>query len=277
MLINDIETLKAMIPTVTGSSFEKYRHSLALAQEWFASEIAGRPLMDEILRMEDEPSNTLLLLAKSVVAYKGYMDAIPQLDVLETNNGFAVVNDDALAPASRERVAALIRSMQSNLDAAVGQLLCLLEDSPQYHASWSQSPAFSIMYESYLPTLRMFRRYGTFAGTQFDFIAALPSIRGIITQKIEPVISAEYSGYLLEKSRNKQLSATDIPMLEELRYALAAFYNNSPDTAAAHLLRVRRRLEANPQTYPAFAASELYALINSPRADNQYPSIYTMI
>lgn len=58
-MIEDIATLKKLIPTVVGTSIEKYRQPIADAQNWFAARIAGPALMSEIVRMgeDSEPGN----------------------------------------------------------------------------------------------------------------------------------------------------------------------------------------------------------------------------
>ena len=64
-MIEDIATLKKLIPTVVGTSIEKYRQPIADAQNWFAARIAGPALMSEIVRMgEDSEPGELFLRAR---------------------------------------------------------------------------------------------------------------------------------------------------------------------------------------------------------------------
>lgn len=279
-MIKDIDTFRQLIPTVTGGTLDKYLQPIADAQEWLVSKIAGPKLMDEILRAgESDPPAELFTLARRVVAYKAYIDAIPKMDVLETANGFAVVNDEKLVPASRERVNALIVSMSDSLMSALEALIEYLEDTPQYAEAWKSSPSYSIISDSLLPSLRLFRRYGRFDGNYLDFITSRPAMLAIQMKFIEPKVSRELLAEIISQIREDSLTDANRAILDDLRFALAGFYNSDPELGDASLCRVREVLEQSPSDYPAFEGSRLYRLIREAesreKSDNR--SIFVMI
>ena len=51
-----------------------------------------------------------------IVAFDAFRNAVPHLDLILTPNGFGIVNNSNIAPASKERVERLIASLLSNRD-----------------------------------------------------------------------------------------------------------------------------------------------------------------
>lgn len=275
-MIADIETLKELIPTVTGSSFEKYKPCINEALQWMTRRIAGRQLMSRIMDLGKE--NELWQLTQKLVAYKAYLIAIPLMDVVETANGFAVVNDTLLAPASVQRVENLGKGITTLLEQTLETFIECLEDDDQYHADWSASPTFSIMYESYIPTLRMFRRYGTFRGSYSDFINSAASMRAIITEKIEPTISWELSKALLIMIRNGKIKPEYQDIVEGLRYAQASYHMKTDAAGERWVMQVCEKLMQDPDAYPEFKSSGLYKYITKEKAiDEKHKSILPII
>lgn len=278
-MIDDIQIMRDILPTIASSSLDKYRRPISDAQKWFADKIAGGELMDRIMEMKDaDPLPELFVRARLCVALRAYGEAIPQLDLVETPNGFAVVNDERLVPASRERVSALRGSIQNDFRAALDSFIEYMEDSDGFAAMWKRSPAYSIISDSYLPTLREFRRYGEFAGSYLDFIAARPVFRQIIVKYIEPVVSRELSEEIIAQLRDGTLSESNGRLLEDLRFSLAGFYVGDVPFGQMSANRARQRLDADPDAYPTFRNSELYRAVERQRAvRSDVKSIYPLI
>ena len=70
--------------------------------------------------------------AEAFVCYSASYEAIPALDLIATPNGFAVVNNQNLAPASKERGAALRESYRQSKSRYVSALIVLLTRFPDY-------------------------------------------------------------------------------------------------------------------------------------------------
>ena len=153
-----------------------------------------------------------------------------------------------------------------------------MEDSDEFAAMWKRSPAYSIISDSYLPTLREFRRYGEFSGSYLDFIAARPVFRQIIVKYIEPVVSRELSEEIIAQLRAGELSEPNGRLLEDLRFSLAGFYVGDIPFGQMSANRARQRLDADPDAYPAFRNSELYRAVERQRAArSDVKSIYPLI
>lgn len=70
--------------------------------------------------------------AEAFVCYSAAYEAIPALDLIATPNGFAVVSNQNLAPASKERVAALRESCRQSKSRYVYSLIVLLTRFTDY-------------------------------------------------------------------------------------------------------------------------------------------------
>ena len=70
--------------------------------------------------------------AEAFVCYSASYEAIPALDLIATPNGFAVVNNQNLAPASKERVAALRESYRQSKSRYTSGLIVLLTRFQDY-------------------------------------------------------------------------------------------------------------------------------------------------
>lgn len=278
-MIKDIERFRELIPTVAGQSLSKYTQPIADAVGWLRQQIVGPALMNVIEAMQNEAeAPELFKRVELVVAYKAYLIAIPKMDVIETANGFAVVNDDTMAPASRDRVASLSASMTESLEQALAELIEYLEDSEEHRAAWRQSPAYQATSGSYISTLREFRQYSSFKGGYLDFISAQVNIRSVILKNIEPIISREFSNEVISQIVAGNVPENNSTILADLRYALAGFYNNDAQLGDTCLARVRETLEKSPDNYPAFRDSILYQrIVKRQNEEHKYESIYPLL
>lgn len=266
-MLETIDHMQKYIPTIARGDMERYRQAIVDARSWIIANLLGREFMTEIEAMDKE--SELYRCTERLLAYKAYRLAIPKLDLVETKNGFAVVNDNSLVPASRERVSALVSSFEASITQAVGELLDYLEDASQYRELWSRSPAFTVLTDSYLPTLREFRRYGSFTGNHLDFMAARPAFQSVILRYIEPRISRELSQAILQEVAAGDLSESHKRIISDLKFSMAAYYNEKQELGEQSIARVRRQLEADPDAFPAFKTSELYAEISAPKPEQK--------
>jgi hypothetical protein len=263
MIIDDIIKLKEIIPTIAVSDdadFNRYKGYLTNAGKWLKRELIGAELF-ALANAETVADNYTELkdYCAVVVAYKGYLEAIPFLDLVETETGFAVHSDQTLAPASPKRVEELRKATAASLDEAVEDLLEFLEESEAYHEDWKGSATYTLINDNYIKSLREFRKYGKFEGSRIDFIKARPALTRARRQLIEPVISQELSEQIIEQIRDVDLNEANTAIIEDLRFALAGFATGENALAESSLARVRKKLIKTPADYPLFEESDIYA------------------
>lgn len=257
MIITTIAQLKDRIATVKGADIKRYEPYLATADLFLQSELIGSTLYGKLNATGNE---TLLTRCQDVVALKAYHDAIPFLDLIETETGFGVVSSGGsnLVPASRERVDKLIVQTEIRLSGAIELLLQHLEETTAYHTDWATASAYSIIHDSYIFTLTEFRRYARYDASRLEFVKDAPKIQRAIRYIIEPVISRELSLAIITQLKAGNLNDANKVIIEDLRFALALYVTGEPVAASASLAKVKDVLYTNPDSYPEFKASNIY-------------------
>jgi len=267
MLISSIATLKKYIPTVVGSDFERYSPFLQTAEEYLASDLIGDDILEGLTVTDNVPYGItgyaddlkLVRYCEAIVCLKAYHDAIPMLDLVETETGFGVVSNTNIAPASQQRVAALLAGIEKRLTDAIEQLLEYLEGNPDYYIPWKYAKAYAINHDSYIFTLKQFRRYGRYDLSRLEWIKDMPKVTQAIRYKIEPVISSELSLAIIDQLQDDTLSPNNALIIENLRFALAAFVLGLECDGIRYLGLVYAHLVANATDYPEFESSTIYA------------------
>lgn len=134
MIIDTNTALLEYIPNVfqsvigENSLFEKLEKHLKVAELWLNLEICNHATYEGLAEKEQD-------LAKRIVAMDAFARGIHQLDLALTPNGFGVVSNQNVAPASKERVANLRQQTIEERDITINQLLKKL----QGNSSWCNS------------------------------------------------------------------------------------------------------------------------------------------
>lgn len=116
------------------SLFDKIAYWLDTAEQWIFATFCPESVVDAILA--DNPHSPIRNPLAAIAAHRALADAIPSLDLVQTVNGFAVVSNQNLAPASRDRVDRLIAAHRSQRDTAISALIPLLAALPE----WRDTP-----------------------------------------------------------------------------------------------------------------------------------------
>lgn len=116
--IIDNDTLLQYIPNVVETVedetplFDKIRPQLEITEQWLHDTIVGDiPI--------DEEKNKMVC---TIIACEAFRRSVPSLDLILTPNGFGIVSNNNVAPASKERVERLIASLAEQRDKALGAL-----------------------------------------------------------------------------------------------------------------------------------------------------------
>lgn len=89
----------------------------------------------EFLGPDDFLSDKHNDFALKIIVAKAFADALPSLDLVVTPSGIAVISTDSLAPASKERVERLIKSLRDYVRANI----CLLVEICKAYPEWRDS------------------------------------------------------------------------------------------------------------------------------------------
>ena len=160
-LITTDEQLRLLIPNVLATAegeptlIEKLYPYLEAAEQWAIDNFVPEAIFDEIA--EDDgfgPNERFRYPLEKLVACQAYMTAIPSLDLVLTPNGFGIVSNQNIVPASRERVDALMNSLESQRDSAIEALILRLSS----RTDWQQSAQGKYFGATMFPLLNLCRR-----------------------------------------------------------------------------------------------------------------------
>lgn len=157
ILITNDAQVRQFIPnaliTVEGekSLFDKIATFLETSEEWLIQTFIPEPALQEIVAQERQPFLRLLM---KTVANDAFLHAVPSLDLVLTPNGFGIVSNQNIAPASKERVDRLLASLESERDQAIDLLLPRLP----LLTDWQQSAQGQYFAATLFPNLSLCRR-----------------------------------------------------------------------------------------------------------------------
>ena len=152
-LITSEESIRKYIPNVLASVkgevplIDKLTSFLDIAEEWVAHTFTSESTFSTIAGYAD--ANIIKTYAAKVVVCEAFKNAVPSLDLILTPNGFGIVSNSNVAPASKERVYRLIDSLEAERDNAIRLLLSSLPGEP----SWMTSTQCEYLSATMFPNL----------------------------------------------------------------------------------------------------------------------------
>ena len=162
-LIPDNKVLLQFVPNVLKSVqgetllFDKIAPHLVVAEACLTTTLLSEAVLTELLSVSETANNKLLHYARMAVAAEAMLHAVPQLDLVLTPNGFGVVSNTNIAPASKERVERLLLSLEKMRDDTLAVLLPLLTQE----AAWATSDPCQYWSQTLSPWLDLPRKLGS--------------------------------------------------------------------------------------------------------------------
>lgn len=129
-LITSDEQLRQYLPnalrTVAGemSFFDKLSPDLDAAEAWLTLHFIAPSSLNTL--PDDEARELAFTLARRIVVSDALLRCVPQLDLVLTPNGFGIVSNQNIVPASKDRVDRLLASLELVRDRSLQQLLPML-------------------------------------------------------------------------------------------------------------------------------------------------------
>lgn len=272
-LIPNDETLRRFVPqqvcAVKGeaSLFDRIAHWFDTAEQWVFTTFCPETVIAEAIT--SNPDSPIRNPLTAIAAHQALADAIPSLDLVQTVNGFAVVSNQNLAPASKERVERLIAANKAQRDAAINALLPLLAKI----GGWRNTAQCEFFRATLFPTLDSIRLLASGAATWEKFQELRPAIA-----VAEDRLAAEYiSPELMQRLRDETLgiisplSTIDSRLCTALRGHVADLVLGKQlrETALRDIVDYIRR---HPDTFPEWHSSDVAKLYCPPTFKNSIKS-----
>ena len=262
MILKTLSEFQTAVPTAAGtedfSDFEPYIRS---AELWIKRNVLGKTLYDAIIDSSSastEPDEDLIRLCQNVIGNHAYWDAIPFLDVVHTESGFAIISAQNKVPASKERVERLREQCLIRRDNEVEYLIAYLEENSQYHTAWKSSAAYSILSDCLISTAAELKQFSQWDGTRKDFMLLRPKMNQETMTKLEPVFSKDYIEELIEKQRSQELSGDDLKIMNLLKQVLGCLLSDNHHAAEKIMEDALWYIDRYPESFGTYIDSLEY-------------------
>lgn len=253
------ETLESYVPSFRSSEpyiFDSLQGYILAAREKAAF------ILGADVETQADGSTVLRPLYVQLICYSAARRAVPGLDLILTENGFGVVSNQNVAPASSSRVEALLESLRKmesdTMDSLVLQLL---------KTEWKNKPEAKRIMKSLLWSPTLLRYYGiTLAGREAyaeEYSTLQPAIEQA-EEAVRKVISPELHTELLRRQRTEPSdnTSTYAEVKQKARAYMASLVAAGPaaQPARSELLKERllRIVEEDADNLPEYKSSATY-------------------
>ena len=185
---------------------------------------------------------------KRWVALQAFLAVFRQLDLVLTPTGFGVVSTQQMAPASKQRVDALIGHLRDGMLRAEGQLLqelCRVK-------GWGKTEQAKEKIDTLFFDFRMLQKMQGPAASHLDWQAA----QRLISQADEMLrlkLSNQYMDALLEHVRCGTVTVDDRPVIFQCRHIMNLWTCGDQDAVRLKMRRLLNILDADLEKYSIYA------------------------
>ena len=270
-LINNDDTLRQYLPnvfaTVKGevSLFDKVKVDIDRAENWVIQTFVSTKTFDAICGYADD--KPIKVITAKLIATEALRRAIPSLDLVLTPNGFGVVSNQNIAPASKERVDRLIGSLADYRDDCIANLLPLLSRE----SDWLGSVQASFFGVTMFPDLAITDQVkGT--GSKWErYLSLRPNILDIEASLAEEFFSPELMARLRNEVLRKTHTADLARVINAIRGQVVDLLNGG-SIRMRDMIDVVNHIRCNPNLFPEWHASETAKLFSPPIFKNKKES-----
>lgn len=267
-------TLPNILPAVEGekSVYEKLQPFLAEAERWAKNTFTGDTVWQILEQRSD--SDTTKQVLQLLVVHDAFARAIPNLDLILTPNGFGIVSNTNIAPASKDRVERLIDSILDNRDDDIS---LLLDELPKIEGwiSTSQGEYFTATLFTTLSITRTLPKPDNYR-TRWDYYQFLHEKLVVIEKEIaDKYVSPE----LISALRTEQFSLAAaslrkkiIPSLKALELLLLRNPEEYRKICHNELTMIVDIIRKYPDDFPEWHSSSTAQLYDPPIFENQKKS-----
>ena len=232
---------------------------------------AVRPMMEHYLSVandqmavpEDYANQPLL---ESYVYKSAAAESVPSLDLILTDSGFAVVSNQNLAPASRERVAALLASLRRQASDARDLLLLDL-----CKTNWVNSQQCRLVRSTLLWCPMLARRYGieiNESDPQGDYLLHLTAIEQS-SEMATNIIGQPLMDFLISHQDEHTGGTAYAIIRENTRKHMAAVIQQNRRATEAMRQNLLRILEREAEDLPQYKESSTYRAAQAKNYENK--------
>lgn len=264
MIVN-FDGMKAFLPSIVMKGHPGvFDDAIEIAQDALRDDILGADLMAQI-DVSQTSLTDLKKMCQRIVSLDAFISCIHDLDLVLTDAGFAVIQDQDMAVASKERVQNLKLSLQDKLDSARDRLVTWLMATSQVELDWRGTEQFSRLADGLFLTFADFRDRAVlnnvtataYPKTWSQFMALNGSLNVALMTDAASYISPAYAAEILEKIKdNEPMLAIEKKVVILVKIAIAAKVLGDGSIFTEQILKAVAIMKANAASFPTFIASK---------------------
>ena len=272
LITNDAQ-LRRYMPNVFATAqgetplYDKVLPWLETAERWLFSQFVGDGYADSFLALDE--SEPVRLTAVCVVTHEAMLRAVPSLDLVLTPNGFGIVSNQNVAPASRDRVARLIASLETSRDNSIEQLIGYLFRIEE----WWQSATRQWFTATLFPNLDLANLCGFTEHRWANYLGLRSNAITIETEIANDYVSPEQLAvfrnevFCMDFEFSLQTSQ-HTSVLQQLRSIIVRMLRGEP-TPIQSLRDIVDFMRKNEEQFAEFRHSDTYRLYEPPIFENK--------
>lgn len=275
--------MKPFLPAVEMRSTSNtiFDDALEVAQDALVSDIIGTDLETRLENRSAEDAK-LLKRCQRVISQQAFLHNIPDLDLVLTDAGFGVVNNEKITMASRERVQALTVNMQAKLDASKDALVLFLLKTEKYE-SWRGTEQFARLTDGLIFTYGEFKDVAVlnnitakiYPKNWSEFMELNSALNVALMTDVASYISKDYAVELLENVRdNETLLPNEKKVLKLIKVAISAFALGDRQVGLEQTIKAVDIMKANLADFPTFKDSPESKALNISHSDTPIFSMF---
>ena len=267
-LIKNDETLRRFMPNVFATAkgetplFDKLTPWLASSEKWLQENFCGEASMNEIVAMDD--MNVVKSLASQIVVCEALRYAVPSLDLVLTPNGFGIVSNQNVAPASKERVERLIDSLYDTRDNAVELLLTSLRQMQ----SWTASAQCRWFTATLFPNIDLVSLCGFTEHRWEKYLELRSKVLDIEDSLAEEYFSHELMAVLRHQALATSANESYAWIVARMKPQIVDFIHDKPINQRK-MIDIVNFIRNNPEEFPEWHNSDTAKLFSPPKFENK--------
>ena len=271
------------------SLFDKMKTHLQFAESWLEQTIVGETTMAAIADQTASSSAAASSAASStatpvplhdiicqIIVSEAFRKAVPSLDLVLTPNGFGIVSNQNIAPASKERVDRLLAALETTRDDCIELLLRYLPGEN----TWAQESCSGYRYfrSTLFPNIDVTRSLDIKEHRLERYQSLHPRIQLIESQMAAEWISTEQMEVLRTESIMGNGSALHTTIISRLRALVLSLLRNDsqrdfdPHSYGSTLSEIVQIIRTNESEFPEWHASSTKELFDPPKFENKKQS-----
>lgn len=274
MAILKLTEFTTLIPTAKGTKIDTLKPYADTAEFALQTELIGSVLYTSLESATGDEYKNILYLVNMYLANRAYYEAIPYVDLIQTDHGFAVASNNNIAPASKDRVAALRAQVKKTMDSYADAIITLISSVDAYRVLWTGSQAFENITACVFYTTSELNE-GWSNKQREEFLMLKPEIIALQNTTIAKVISADLLASLLDKrASGTAFSVKEKLVFAQIKHILRLHFvdenkKNTAQSAIRPLIeQLSTYLDDNLDDFPLYKNSKEYALKTSPNLAN---------